>query len=419
MRPRGETAVWMRRVPRRVVALLEQGALSGANFLTFIWFARQVTPTAWGEFGFAYALVLFMQGFQRAIVTIPMIPFSAAAGGWTGVRLTWVRVHMLVQLACLSALAAAAVLAVVLGADWVARSLMMAAALTAPMFLHEFARRCAIQEERFDVLLITAVAYVLALFGSAALVGQRAVGAWGPVAGVACGGLAAMLAYAVLARRSLVGLPAAWHLMPEGLGGYAKWSVLGHLGFSGYNFGIQALLGAISGPAAVGVFHACRTLIQPVATVIGAMDSVDKPRAAHALTTSGLAAMRRVLLRSLVAILCLGLPYLLLVGLTADELLELAYRDRYAGHGGAVLMWCFVALGMMLAQPVESGLYVCRRTRAMFYSRAIAALIGLAAAVPLVQEHGAVGALGAMVIAYLVTATLGAIVLFRRDAAAA
>lgn len=404
------------KVPQRLLALCEQACLSGANFLAFIWFARQLVPAEWGEFGFAYALVLFMQGFQRAIVTIPMIPFAAEAGGWGGVRSTWVRVHSLVQLVCVLALSAAACFANNLDAGWLTRSLWMAVALVVPVFLHEFARRCAIQEHRFDVLLMMGVAYLVAVLGTAALLGPGGLGGWAPVVGVAAGGLTSLAVYGVALRRGLVAMPAGQQSMPAGLGGFAGWSVMSHLGFSGYNFGVQVILGAVAGPAAVGVFHACRTLIQPVATVIGAMDSVDKPKAAAALRQAGMAGMRAVLRKSLLAILSFGLPYLLLVAVAADALLALAYRDQYLGQGTVVWMWCLVAVGMMVSQPVESGLYVCRRTKAMFFSRLAAAGISLAAALPLARQFGTAGALGAMALGFAITAGLGVALLMRRKA---
>lgn len=406
------------RVPQRLLALLEQAALSGANFLAFIWFARQLAPAEWGEFGFAYALALFMQGFQRAIVTIPMIPFSAEAGGWSGARATWVRVHSLVQLACLLSLALAALAATFWNAGWLSRSLWMAATLLPPLFLHEFARRCAIQEQRFDVLLTMGIAYFLTVLFAAAWMGHRGLGGWAPTIGVVLGGLAALAAYGLAVRRRLIAAPAGRQAMPAGLGNFAGWSVLSHLGFSGYNFGVLALLGAVAGPAAVGVFHACRTLIQPVATIIGAMDSVDKPKAAAALRVAGLSGMRAVLGKSLLTILAIGMPYLLLVAVAADDLLSLAYRDQYLGQGQVVLMWCLVAVGMMVSHPVESGLYVCRRTQAMFFSRMAAAVVGLAAALPLARQYGPAGALAAMAMAYTITAGLGGALLMRRSAKA-
>ncbi|MEZ5643421.1 MAG: hypothetical protein R3E70_15575 [Burkholderiaceae bacterium] len=113
----------------------------------------------------------------------------------------------------------------------------------------------------------------------------------------------------------------------------------------------------------MGVFHACRILVQPINTLIGATDSVDKPRAARALAQDGFVGMRRVLGRSLTVLLALGLPYLLIIAATASWLLPWLLGEAYRGQTHVVTWWCAVALAMLIAQPVESGLYVTRRVR--------------------------------------------------------
>jgi O-antigen/teichoic acid export membrane protein len=89
------------------------------------------------------------------------------------------------------------------------------------------------------------------------------------------------------------------------------------------------------------------------------------------------------------------------------------YAERYAGQGPAVWLWCLVALCSLLAQPVESGLYVTRRTRTLFHVRAAAAVASLAAALALVPAHGTAGALAAMALGFALAAALGAISLRR------
>jgi O-antigen/teichoic acid export membrane protein len=123
--------------------------------------------------------------------------------------------------------------------------------------------------------------------------------------------------------------------------------------------------------------------------------------------------MRRVLWRSLALIAALGVPYLALAAWAAEPLLALAYGGAYAGAAPVVSMWCVVALCSIVSQPVESGLYVARRTRALFISRALAAGVALAAAFVLVPAWGAVGALMAMAGGYALTALGGAWVLGR------
>jgi O-antigen/teichoic acid export membrane protein len=423
------------RLAPRWAALLEQALVSGANFAVFIVFARQLAPAAWGAFGFAYALVLFVQGFQRAFVTIPMVAFAAAPSAWAEQRARWARANATLALAGTLALALGAALAWRWAPGWWATSAALAAAMFAALLLHEFARRAAVQDRRFDRLALMGAAYAAVLLtvalgpalvaaclsadppasaaraspASTLALAASAPPSWWPAVAMTAAAAAAALVYRLspsglaLARPALGAPPPGWLVYSP----YAGWSAGSHLAYSGYNFAVQAVLAALAGPAAVGAFHACRTLVQPLATLASAMDSVDRPRAAAALATAGPAAMRRVLLRSLAITATLGLPYLALVAWGAPTWLALAYGERYPQEALVVSMWCLVALCSIVCQPVESGLYVAHRTRRMFGARVVAAAVALALAWPLVARFGAAGALGAMAAGYLVAALAG------------
>jgi O-antigen/teichoic acid export membrane protein len=420
-----------RRMPRRLAALIEQAATSGANLLAFVVLARQLSAEHWGVFGFAYAVLLFAQGFQRALVTIPMIPFTAHAPGWAPARMRWARANtrLVLVAAALLALLAAALQA--LGASWPALALAMATLLLPLALAQEFARRAAVQEERFGLLALMGLAYALPMLLVAALgptlhpalgpalhpaLGPALHPAWMAAAALGSGLAGAALLYRVVARQALWPWPRGEGLQVQGYGGFAGWALGSHLGYSGYNFGIQALLAAVAGPAAVGAFHACRTLVQPVTVLQLAMDNIDKPRAAAAWSQQGAAGLKRVLWRSLAWVALPSLPFLAVVALAAGPLLVLLYGPTYAGAQAVVAAWCGVAACSLLSQPVESGLYVARRPRALFVARALAALASLAAAWPLVQAHGAAGALWATALGFALAALFGTLALRRLPA---
>jgi O-antigen/teichoic acid export membrane protein len=396
---------------RRGAALVEQGAVAGANFVAFVLFARALEPAAWGEFGFAYALLLFLQGFQRALVTIPMVTFSArtGGGGWEAGRRAWVRGNA--SLALLSALALVGAAAAVRagGPEWLWRALLMATLMALPLFAHEFARRAAVQEQRLDVLAASGLAYAFGLLSVAVLplaAWWPGSGSWQPALAVTVGAGAAALVCRLGTGRGAFARPGGVPPL-AGWGAYAGWSSAAHLAYSGYNFGVQALLAALAGPAAVGLFHACRTLVQPVSVLIGALDALDKPRAAAALAAGGPTPMRRVLARSALTMALPALPFLAAVAVFAEPLLALLYGQAYRDAATAVSAACLFALCAMAAQPVESGLYVVHRPGRLFAGRSVAALAGLAVAALLVPAHGATGAYLAMAAGYALTAAAG------------
>lgn len=396
-----------RLLPQRGAALAEQVLVSGANFVAFVLMARAAAPARWGEFALAYAVVLFLQGFQRALVTLPMIAFSATAAGWAPVRGAWSGANTALALVSTLLLLALGGGAAALGVEWVRNCVWMAAAMVLPMMVHEFARRAAVQESGFGVLVTMGAAYAVVLLAGAALLYVPDLHLPGlPAIGVATASGAAALVYRLGQRRPVLPRPRPLPGDP-GYAEFGAWAVLGHLGYSGYNFGIQLVLAGLAGPAAVGAFHACRTLLQPVSTLMGAMDSIDKPRAAAALRSEGRAGLFRVLGRNARLLALASVPFIGLVALAAQPLLELAYGSRYADQRDVVLMWCVVTLCTLASQPVESGLYVARRTRTLFYGRLGAALLSLAAALPLVAHHGSAGALLAMALGFALAATFG------------
>lgn len=236
--------------------------------------------------------------------------------------------------------------------------------------------------------------------------------AWAPAIIVACAALVASMVFTWRTRQPWLSAPKIGHSGPE-YARFAAWSSLSHVAYSGYNFGTQALLGVLAGPTALGVFHACRILIQPVNTLVGAMDSIDKPRAAAAFATDGAPAMRRVLLRGGRILTGVSVPYLVALALLAPVILPLVLGPQYEDQVGVVWAWCFTALGMVLTQPVESGLYVARRTREMFLTRVLASLAAVALCWWLAPALGATGALIGMAVGFLMTAGLGAVTLVR------
>lgn len=399
-------------VPPRALALLDQALLSGANLLVFLIVARTLAPGDWGSFSFAYASVLFAQGFQRAMVTIPLITFASTPETWHATRIAWRRRNVALALCGTGAMTTAAALAWAANVTWLARSAAMAAVMLIPMFAQEFARRSAAQDQRFGLLAMMALAYATVATAGAVALRAFNLPAWTPALLVACAALVASMTFTWCARQPWFSAPRLAPAGPE-YAPFAAWASLSHLAYSGYNYGAQALLGALAGPAALGVFHACRILIQPVNTLVGAMDSIDKPRAAAAFATVGAPAMHRVLLKGARILTGVSVPYLLVLALFAPAILPVALGPTYAGQSEVVWAWCLTALGMVLTQPIESGLYVARRTREMFLARVLASVAVVALCLWLIPPLGATGALIGMAVGFLVTTVLGALTLAR------
>jgi len=70
---------WMPWVGKGSLALLDQGLISGSNFLIGILLARWLTPEAYGTYALAFSIFLFLSSFHNALLLEPMSVFGPAS----------------------------------------------------------------------------------------------------------------------------------------------------------------------------------------------------------------------------------------------------------------------------------------------------------------------------------------------------
>lgn len=362
----------------RAIGLYDQALASLVTFAQTLVYARTLDGDQFGVFAMTLAALLLAQMLQRTLVVLPMI-VSQSEQAEPAVR-SWWRVNALIVALSLLAVAAVALIAHAAAADRSATVLALCGAVALalpPVLTYEFARRALFVQQRRAAVLRMSVANFL-LQGMAValvvLVGGQAVLAVGAMA------LAAALAAVV----GLVGVRWGGANQPSARALTLRyrsdmvWNLAAAVPYAGFNTTMPMLVGFLVGPAAAGVFTATRLLLAPVTTLISAVDSVDKPRAARLLREGGAAGLRRSLAGTLRSLMLLGGGYLVVAGLFADEILRLLLGAQYPLHAGSAWWWAAVGLLMMLGQPLETGLLVLRRTRWYFWTRFAALLAALA-----------------------------------------
>ncbi len=200
-------------------------------------------------------------------------------------------------------------------------------------FSHGYGRRAAVQDERFDLL--TQMAFTYGVVSISTLVCWNFAGPskWTPVTVLFLGAASATTYYAIAKPRKLLIRPSAEAPAATGHYPFSLWASLSHIGFSGYNFGVQAMLANMAGPTALGIFHACRTLLQPVNTLVGAMDTIDKPRAARAYASNGRIGLIKAMQTALTILFLTGGLYIATIYLLDSWLLALVFGTQYSGAG--------------------------------------------------------------------------------------
>lgn len=363
----------------RMAGLMDQAGYSLASFVQTVLYARLLPADAFGLFAMVLSTVLLAQTLQRCMVVLPMV-VSLADRERGGIR-GWLQLNAWVLLgAVLALLLAAAAL------HWwpagnrvnLPQMLGLAACALPAVFAFEFVRRALYAEQLHRRVPLQAAVYFSLQLGGAWWVSHWLPQAWAAVLVLVVANLlAAAVGAAALTWRRRDGEPGAAQLFSR----YRTdmgWSLAAAVPYAGYSTGMPLIVGLLLGPAAAGVFTATRLLLAPVTTLISAVDSVDKPKAARSLRDGGTAGLARSLRGTARSLLLLGGGYVLAVALFYQPLLVLMLGPKMAAAAQGAWVWLLVGLLMMLGQPMETGLLVLRRTRWNFLSRLAALCASLA-----------------------------------------
>lgn len=403
----------------RHLSLAEQGLISGSNFLVLIAAARILPKEALGAFSFALATLLLFQGLiQRAFVLLPMSTTGKSRDESVHNLAFWRWVQAGTMAAILALMGAFYLVARGFLDAWIADSVLVALIVVVPSFYMEFLRRVVLLTSTMPRLLLMGCAYAgtIAIFAAVALLSDHTPGLFAFALCLCAAGLASCL---VSGARPLprggfqhpVGwtLPSYWR--------FARWSVGASLGSAGYSFGIQSILAAMAGPVALAGYAAARNLVQPVSTLMQAMDNVDKARAGRAFAQTGMAGLWGVVRHSWTWLFMLAIPYFVFVAALSDWILPLLYGSKYGDITDQVRLWCLVMAAMIVVQPLETALYAVRRPDLLFYGRLPSACLAMLLAPALILQSNEKGALVAVVLGWCLAGLTAAWQLRRLSAA--
>lgn len=392
--------------------LLDQGVVSGVNFLTGIVLARQLGPEVFGSYVLLQAVLLYVNSWQGALIFQPML--SAAPPLAPGPRAAYLGGMFAVQLGLAGGLA---VLTLVLGLSLALLAQLLPGlppfgpgawltvpALAAALFAYQmldWQRRCLFVHgtpRRVLGLDLLCGAVQLTLLGLLAGVERLGVGS-----ALACQALgsaaAALLAWRVSpvrpARAELATvLRASWRHSRDYL---AAWQ-LQWVGSQG----VLVVGAGLIGPQAAGGVRAAQNIVGPINILFQAMENLVPIAAARRHAEGGMAALSAYLLRLAGWGSALLLPLLAVLALWAEPLTRLLYGERYAGYA-ALVVW--QGLSLFLQYHLRLAFFFLRTlqaTGAILRAGALMAGCAVLVAVLTVREHQATGLMLAFLTAYAV-----------------
>ena len=381
---------------RRSLSFVEQIIISSTTFFSLLIFARALAKDDWGVFSVSIAFFHFLQGFQRALVTIPLVTFSPSTEAIRGSIGFWFsQMNKVAGWSVFSVALAIATGSIVASDHWVNSAFIALLIILIPHFYYEFVRRCLIQLGRYSALVMlasiaaavtgTAVSLTFWMDGSSsATTGAMAYGS-----GAAVSAIAGLLIIRSEANAGEVALSIDKYLdIPR----FARWSLLSHLSFSSYVLAIPIVLGFITGPGAVAILTAIRNIVQPLNTLLTAIDNVDKPKASRSMASGGITHLMASLSNTRKTLSTAGGIYLAAVLILGETGLHYLYAGKYDGNTNIMLIWVIIYGLMLYSQPAETGLFILRKPELLFKARTIAAVLGMSTALVLIPYFGAAGA---------------------------
>lgn len=404
-RPRFALPVITDHQKTRLCSFADQGFQGLANLGVNALLARSLIKNDFASVGLLLGVYFFILGLHRSNVTVPFILDTGrpgADGSKDADAWWWFNLGFLI-LAALVLWAVSAIARVVVPPDsvWVARALDYAPVVAPALCLTEFGRRwlyyagkpvVAATAAGLYFIINVLVASIVLLTGAGLALG---VSAWVLAA-------AGYMTVVVWAAPPLAVHPrqvaAVWKPHAQ----FAGWQMLTHLPYAIYNNSVVLLIGFFGGPIAAAIFTAARTLSSPILSVGAAVDLLDKPRAALALATQGVAGLKRSIARTRRLLLLANGSYLLLVLLATRPMLELAFGDRYLGHELEVQILAVGFFLFGLNQPSETLLIILRSSRVLLLTRCVAAVSAVVALAILSRLYGAAGCAAAIVCVQLV-----------------
>jgi O-antigen/teichoic acid export membrane protein len=398
-----------------VIALIDQGVVSGASFLTTIMVGRWTSPGQLGLYSVGVSALVASLAIQDSLVSLPytiqrhQMPRTPAEGAGAS----------LAQSGLLSALVAVLLATTALGlsaggAKQELTAMTWVLAATAPFaLLREFGRRLAFAHMRMGSALMldsTVAAIQLAALCWLGWVGWMSSASAYAAIGAACAVIGIVWLY--LARANFVIRMDQVLATARRNWGLGKWLFAGQATITMQGYVTYWLLAFLVGASATGVYAACMSIVLFANPLIIGIGNTLAPKAALALKQGGRARLRREVIRDSLLLGAAMAVFCLLVLLAGESAMRALYRgDEYAGRGQILMPLALAMMASAVDAPASIGLASMERPQAIVWAGSIGVVLTIVLVWRLTIEWGLFGAACGFLAGY-VAAALGRWVAF-------
>lgn len=396
----------LRAASMRLATVGDQLLVALTNFGLTIAIGRAYGASELAAYGIGLSVGLMVQGLQRHTITIPLMLHPA---GWVRERKpAIIGEQMLVLIPGLLA----GLLSFAIAHFWSSsfgHLVILSSATCLLVYLQlEFARAFLVKVGKPVLLLAGAFGYAAVAAGLSFAALRGWIGFETLLGSLAL----TMLGHALVIAFAGGGvqLKQGARLLAADVKRYGGWSLAATGTYAGYNHIPLLILGAIAAPIHAAVFVAARSLLQPLQILLRGLDVADKN--AFAELRRGQPAPRYIY-RLVFFYAAVGIAAGAGFAFASEWLLALAYGQKFAGYGGAVAAWAVAYALLSVSMPLESLVYAQKRFAGYFAIRGFASIVAIAAAFPLIQGYGAVGAIAACALGWLIAVAGTGVMLMR------
>lgn len=379
-----------------------QAASSATNFALSLVAALLLGPTGLGKVFVGFSAYLVAFGFQRALITDPLVSASSTLEGGPRIRATRAALMSLILWAAMSTLILAT--ASVLAPGEVGRGLILFVPWLLPALLQDFWRVILFRDGRGRAAVTNDVLWVavMGLMTPLIILYPRAwvvVGAWGlgAVAGTILGFL-----QTGIRPDALIPSIRWWR--------HKAWPLGGWLGAEGivYTLGSQGLifvLASILSIRSLGGIRAVQTLFAPLSLLLPAIVLPGLPEMSRRAASSAHRARRLALLLGAAAATLTGC-YVLIGVVAGRGILTLVFGQEFGVFDSLILP---VAVGQLFVASTVGFVLLLKaqmRGKALLWPRIVGSLATVALASGLAASHGVIGAAWGMAIGSAISSLL-------------
>lgn len=150
------------------------------------------------------------------------------------------------------------------------------------------------------------------------------------------------------------------------------------------------VLASSRGAAAVGLLGACLLPGSVMSPLVQALHALLLPKASHAIGR-GIDQVRRIVLRSSVAVGCTFIVLPIVLGWFAAPIMQLLFAGKYNPSGWLVAFLALRTYLVVTAVPLTVGLVVCQQAYAVFKSEVVSLVLTVFIGLPLTWAFGVWG----------------------------